>query len=58
MKILYFPKNSSNIFCDADFYATVQKFTLLDYVIYSATCKSSGYEMAWFVFNNVYFIIE
>ena len=35
MKILYFPKNFSNIyiFCSPYFYATVRKFRLLDYVI-------------------------
>ena len=33
MKALYFPKNFSSIFfCDPCFYATVQKFRLLDYV--------------------------
>ena len=31
MKMLYFPRNSSNIFfCDPCFYATVQTFRLLD----------------------------
>ena len=34
MKILYFRKNSSNIFfCDSCFYASAQKFRVLDYVI-------------------------
>ena len=37
MKILYFPKNSY-LFCDPGFYATVQKFRLLDYV--TVACNS------------------
>ena len=33
MKILYFPKKFLKFFCDPCFYATVQKFSLLDYAI-------------------------
>ena len=33
MEILYFPKKFFYLFCDSCFYATVQKFKLLVYVI-------------------------
>ena len=33
MKILYFPKKLLYFFCDPCFYATAQKFRLLDFVI-------------------------
>ena len=49
MKILYFPKNSY-LFCDPGFYATVQKFRLLDYV--TVACNSrhdiKGPGKSWF----------
>ena len=58
MKICYFPVYFL-LFCDACFYATIQKFRLLDYVftLYALVLGMTLKRLV-FVFNKVHFIMS